>query len=380
MQLFLDETQQLLETTAREFVAKKAPVERIRKLRDSNNEMGYSQELWQEMASMGWVGVHFPEEFGGSGLGFFEFSLVLEAAGRQLMPEPYVSTVLLGAQMLLDSGTSAQKEAWLSEIAVGNKVMAVAYDEPRARFNHHHVTTTATKTERGYELSGEKIHVLDGGSADGIIVSARVAGGAQDSDGIALFLIHPNAAGVQRISQTRVDSRKAVILKMDQLNVNTDCLVGEVGAGGAILDRVMDIARIGLAAEMLGGASQAFDVTVAYLKERVQFGVPIGSFQALQHRAARIFTQLQVAKSAVLAAAKAVDEMPDKVSELASLAKAKCSDVFVLATNEGVQMHGGVGMTDEYDIGFYMKRARTTDALFGDASFHRERWATLRGY
>ena len=380
MQLILDETQRLLETTVEEFVAQKAPLSRIRTFREAQNQTGYCSTLWKVMAEMGWVGLHFPETFGGSGLGFFEFSLLLQVVGRKLMPEPFFSTVVLGAQVLLEAGSSEQKSAWLPEIALGNKTMTLAYDEPKARYNHLHVTTEANKTDKGFVLNGLKTHVLDGGSADGIIVSARLEGGTKDPEGIALFLLEPKMAGVKITNQNRVDGRKSVLLELRSLELPHENLIGEAGAGGVVLNRVMDKARIALSAEMLGGANQAFEITIDYLKERTQFGVPIGSFQALQHRAAELFTQLQVTKSALLAAAKCVDEAPENIAEMASLVKAKCSDVFVQATNEGVQMHGGVGMTDEYDIGLYMKRARATDALLGDASFHRERWATLRGY
>lgn len=380
MEFILDDTQQLLESTVRQFVSDKAPVSRIRQLRDEPLGLGYSRELWKEMAEMGWLGLHFPEEFGGAGLGFFEFALVLDAVGRELMPEPYFSTVVLSAQVLLEAGTLEQQQTWLPSVCEGRKTMALAYDEPKARYNHHHVLTSATKTDNGFVLSGRKIHVQDGGSANGLIVSARVSGEKRDSQGIALFLLDPHSKGLTKINQSRLDSRGSIILELDNVAVPASALIGTETCGGRILDHVMDRARIALSAEMLGGATKAFEMTLAYLKERIQFGVPIGSFQALQHRAAKLFTELQVAKSAVLAAAKTVDEDPGRVSLMASLAKAKCSQVFIAATNEGVQMHGGVGMTDEYDIGFYMKRARATDALLGDASYHRERWATLRGY
>lgn len=380
MQLILDETQLLLEKTVLEFVTNRSPVARVREARSDLEGPGYSEELWQEMASMGWVGVHFPEAFGGSGLGFSELCVILEGAGRSLMPEPFLSTVLLGAGALLLGGSEHQQEAWLPAIAAGRSILALGFEEARGRYNPHHIETTAREVTGGFSLNGEKTHVFDAGSADGIIVSARVAGESADPDGIGLFLLAPDAPGVSLMRQRRVDGRASAVLKLADVVVLEEAVIGTVGEGGALLESLLDRARIGLAAEMLGGAEAAFAGTLSYLKEREQFGVPIGSFQALAHRAARLFMELQLSRSAVLAAARAVDEAPERVPELASLAKSRCADLFVHVTNEGVQMHGGVGMTDEYDIGLYMKRARATDALFGDSAWHRERWASLRGY
>ncbi|MED5465615.1 MAG: acyl-CoA dehydrogenase family protein [Myxococcota bacterium] len=380
MRLILDDTQTLLQTTAREWVSERSPVGRVRDLRAARDPVGYSPTLWQEMASLGWAGVHFPEELGGAGLGFFDLCLVLEAVGRRLMPEPFVSSVLLGAGALLYAGSPSQQDTWLPKVASGEATLALGFEEAGSRYNHHHVGLRAARSEGGYALSGEKVHVLDGGSADALLVSARLEGERDAAEGLGLFLVEAEASGMTCDPQWRVDGRGSVVVRLEGVQVPESSLVGEPGRGGAVLDWVMDRACIGLAAEMLGASTEAFDVTVNYLREREQFGQPIGGFQALQHRAARLLMELEMARSAVLGAARAVDEGSERISELASLAKARCADVVNHVTNEAVQMHGGIGMTDEHDIGFFMKRARAAGSLFGDAAWHRERWAALRGY
>ena len=380
MALVLTEDQELLAQTARDFVRTNSPLSRLRALRDGQDSVGFSPDLWQEMAQLGWAGILIPEEYGGAGLGLADLAVVLEAVGRNLAPEPFLSTVLLGGQLLADAGSPEQKQAWLSGIATGEKILALAYQEARSRYDLNRVSTRATAEGDAWRLLGEKIQVLDGQNADALIVSARTSGEDTDRDGITLFLIAPDTPGVALIPQTRVDGRAAALVSLDGVKVGAESIVGTVGQGFQTLSHIVDLATVGLCAEMLGGMSQVFEDTLAYLKTREQFGVVIGSFQALKHRAANVFMEIELCRSAVMAAANAADAGESDLALLVSLAKARCSDAFVLATNEGVQMHGGIGMTDEHDAGLYLKRARAAEMTFGDAAWHRDRWARLRGY
>ncbi len=380
MALVLTEDQELLAQTARDFVRTNSPLSRLRALRDGQDSVGFSREVWQEMAQLGWAGILIPEEYGGAGLGLADFAVVLEAAGRNLAPEPFLSTVLLGGQLLADAGSPEQKQAWLSGVATGEKILALAYQEARSRYDLNRVATRATAEGDTWMLSGEKIQVLDGQNADALIVSARTSGEDTDPDGITLFLIAPDTPGVALIPQTRVDGRAAALVNLDGVKVGAESIVGTVGQGFQTLSHIVDLATVGLCAEMLGGMSQIFEDTLDYLKTREQFGVVIGSFQALKHRAANVFMEIELCRSAVMAAANAADAGESDLALLVSLAKARCSDAFVLATNEGVQMHGGIGMTDEHDAGLYLKRARAAEMTFGDAVWHRDRWARLRDY
>ncbi|MCY4386725.1 MAG: acyl-CoA/acyl-ACP dehydrogenase [Desulfurellaceae bacterium] len=379
MALVLTEDQELLAQTARDFVRTNSPVSRLRALRDGQ-DMGFSPDMWQEMAQLGWAGILIPEEYGGAGMGLADLAVVLEAVGHNLAPEPFLSTVLLGGQLLADAGSPEQKQAWLSGIATGEKILALAYQEARSRYDLNRVSTQAAAEGDAWRLSGEKIQVLDGQNADALIVSARTAGEDNDPDGITLFLLAPDTPGVAIIPQTRVDNRAAALVNLDGVKVGAESVVGAVGQGFQTLSHIVDLATVGLCAEMLGGMSQIFDDTLDYLKTREQFGVVIGSFQALKHRAAKVFMEIELCRSVVMAVANAADAGESDLALLVSLAKARCSDAFILATNEGVQMHGGIGMTDEHDAGLYMKRARAAEMTFGDAAWHRDRWARLRGY
>ena len=380
MQLALTEDQELIAKTAADFVAEKSPISRVRELRDKNDALGFSRPLWEEMAELGWVGIPLPEAHGGAGLGLGELAVVMEALGRTLAPEPFLSSVLLAGQALTLAGTEAQQEAWLPGIAAGEKLATLAFQEPRSRYDLRRVATRAEREGDGWKLTGDKIQVLDAGAADLLIVSARTAGDEADADGIGLFLVPAGAPGLEITAQNRVDHRPAGLVRLGGVTVPADAQLGSAGECGDVLEDVIDRATVGLCAEMLGAMVEAFELTLAHLKERQQFDVPIGSFQALKHRAADVFMEIELARSTVMAAARGVDEGAADARRLVSLAKARCSDAFVLATNEGVQMFGGVGMTDEYDIGFYMKRARAAEMTFGDAAFHRARWAALGGY
>jgi alkylation response protein AidB-like acyl-CoA dehydrogenase len=376
VQLVLSEDQELLAKTALDFAREHSPVSRVRALRDGNDPTGFSRALWKQMAELGWVGILIPESHGGAGMGLADLAVVLEALGRTLAPEPFLSTVLLGAQAIALGGSEAQRQAWLPRVAAGDALLTVAWQEARSRYDLRCIAATAEAEGDGWRLAGEKIQVPDVHVADALIVSARTGGGAE----LGLFLVPAGAPGLSITRQARIDARNAGLVRLDGVRVGRDARLGGTEDGAALLERVVDRATAGLCAEMLGAMSQVFDDTLQYLKTRVQFGVPIGSFQALKHRAAKLFMEIELARSAVMAAVRAADEGDADLPSLVSLAKARCSDAFVLAANEGVQMHGGVGMTDEYDLGFYMKRARVAEMTFGDAAWHRARWARLHGY
>jgi acyl-CoA dehydrogenase len=380
VQLVLTEDQELLAKTAADFAAERSPVSRMRQLRDSNDPDGFSRALWKQMAELGWLGIPFPESFGGAGMGLAELAVVLEALGRKLAPEPVIPCVLLAGQALLIGGSDAQKTRWLPPLVAGEHLLAFGFQERRSSYDLRRVATRAQRAGEGWRLCGEKIQVEGGASADAFVISARTAGGEGDGAGITLFLVPRGAAGLGVVRQHRVDSRNAALLGLDGVLVGAADVVGAVDAGGDLLEAAVDRATVGLCAEMLGSMSEAFERTLTYSKQRIQFGVPIGSFQALKHRAAQCFIEIELARSTVMAAARAVDAGDAEAAQLVALAKARCSDAAVLIGNEAVQMHGGIGMTDEHEIGFYLKRARVAEMTFGDAAFHRDRWARLSGY
>ncbi len=380
MQLALTEDQELLAKIAADFVAERSPLSRVRALRDADDPLAFSSALWKEMADLGWVGIPFPDEYGGAGLGCAELAVVIEALGRTLAPEPFLSTVLLAGQALLRGGSPAQKSSWLPRLCAGEAFLALASEERGGRYDPHAVATRAEATSGGFRISGEKAHVIDGGAAHAFVVVARTAGAEREREGISLFLVAADAGGLEVERQRRVDSRGAAIVRLRGVQVGRDALIGPEGGGAALLEEVVDVATVGLCAEMLGASAEAFDRTLRYLKDRLQFGVPIGSFQALKHRAANVFIELELVRSAVMAAARALDEGSPEARPLVSLAKARAGETAMLVANEAVQMHGGIGMTDEHDIGFYLKRARVAECSFGDAAYHRDRWARLLGY
>ncbi len=378
--LLLNDEQKMLSKTAHEFIRERAPAGRLRTFRDTKDEFGFSRDLWNEMAELGWLGLQIPEEYDGLGLGFFDLCIVLEESGRELMPEPFVSTLLLGTQALLLCGTEAQKKELLPGIAAGEKVVSLAYEEAGCRDDLWDVETIARRSGDFFHLTGTKNQVLDGHIADHIIVLAATSGTPAPAVRSTLFLVDPKQPGVMITRQHRIDGHGAAIIQLDNVKVSTDAIVGELDGGGWLMQSILDRAGTGLAAQMLGGSEQAFADTLEYLKEREQFGVPIGSFQALQHRAVALYTEIALLRSVVLAAARAIDERPEDVPRLASLAKALASETFLHVAKEAIQMHGGIGVTDEHDIGFYIKRAQATYVTFGEPSQHRRRWAELHGY
>ncbi len=380
MNFALTDEQQLLRESAADFVRDNSSLRRIRALRDSRDADGFSRQLWHRMAELGWLGIIFPESLGGLGLGYKELSLVLEELGKGLMPEPWLSTVLLGGTAVWRGGGEAQQSAVLPRLIGGELLIACAYQEPQSRYDLTCVTTRAGRDGSGWRLDGEKTLVFDAHVADQLVVSARTGGGASDPTGITVFLVDAAAPGVSITRQSMLDSRNAGRVRLEGVRVSADDVLGGVDQGATLLADVVDRATAGLCAEMLGSMEAAFAMTLEYLKTRQQFGVPIGSFQSLKHRAAILFTEIELARSATMAAAMALDEGPDHAAALVSVAKARCSDAFLLVANEGIQMHGGIGMTDEHDIGFFLKRARAAEITFGDAAFHRDRFAALQGY
>jgi len=380
MDLVITEEQQLLRDSAREFVSASQPLRRIRMLRDSKDPTGFSLALWAEMAQLGWTGILFPEKYGGSGLGYSELAVVMEELGRGLMPEPMLSTVLLGGNAILLGGSEEQRQNLLPPLIAGKLLMTLAYHEPGARYDLFNIETRAERTNSGWRLRGTKDLVPDGHVAERMVVAARTDANGNERSGITLFLVDSRAAGVSVTRQATIDSRGVAIVTFENVEVGDADVVGEPNAGGRLLADVVDRATVGLCAEMLGGMSAAFEMTLDYLKTRKQFGVFIGTFQALKHRAAMMFIENELSRSAVMVAARAADTADPKLPKLVSIAKARCSDAFILIGNEGIQMHGGIGMTDEHDIGFFVKRARAAAVTFGDAAFHRNRYAEIEAY
>ena len=379
MALTLSADARMVRDTAMDFFAEKSPVTELRRLRDTQDAEGFSRRLWHDMAELGWTGFLVPESHGGSAFGMVGLAQVMEAAGRTLAASPLLGTALIGASALDLAGTEAQRDGFFPGLVEGSTVFALALEEG-PHHAPHRIATTARAGAGGFVLNGAKQFVLDGHVADVLIVAARTAGEPGDRAGITLFLVHATDAGITRTRSIMVDSRNAARVAFADVRVPADAALGPVGGGADVLEAVLDRARAGLAAEMLGSAEECFERTVQYLKDRKQFGVPIGSFQALKHRAAQMFCELEVTRSAVLAANAALDERANDAAALVSLAKAKANETLHLVGNEGVQMHGGIGMTDEHEIGFFMKRARVAEATFGTATFHRDRYAALQGY
>ena len=381
MSMILNEEQNMLKDSAKDFCSNSAPIAQLRKLRDEDNADGFDRETWTAMVGLGWAGIPWPEEHGGLAFGYKGLGVVTEETGRTLAASPLYATVWVAGTAINIGGSDAQKSELLPQIAAGELLMALALEESH-RHSPYGVATTAQASGDGYVLNGNKTFVLDGHVADKLIVAARTSGSAGERDGITLFVVDSGAAGVTVNRTKMTDSRNAANVELSGVAVAADAVVGAVDKGADVLDPTLDIACIGLSAEMLGSIQECFERTVEYLKEREQFGVPIGSFQALKHRAADMFCEVELSKFCVLEALTALDEARDgdEVAKLASLTKAKVGETFHLVSREGIQMHGGIGMTDEFDIGFFIKRAAVTEQTFGDVNFHRNRYGELEGY
>ncbi len=379
MPMILNDEQTMLKDSARDFCASSAPIAQLRKLRDSDDPDAFDRGTWKAMVDLGWAGIPWPEEFGGLAFGYKGLGVVTEETGRTLTASPLFATVWVGGTLINLGGSDAQKSELLPAVAAGELLLALALEESH-RHAPYGIATIATASGEGFVLNGAKTFVLDGNSADKLIVAARTSPG--DRAGITLFLVDRSAPGVTVTRTKMTDSRNAANIELENVQVGGDAVIGEVDKGADVLDPALDIARIGLSAEMLGSLQECFERTVQYLKEREQFGVPIGSFQALKHRAADMFCEVELSKSCVLEALTALDEGRERteISKLASLAKAKVGETFSRVSREGIQMHGGIGMTDEFDIGFFLKRAAVAEQTFGDVNFHRNRYGELEGY
>ncbi|MCM8730206.1 acyl-CoA dehydrogenase family protein [Hephaestia sp. GCM10023244] len=375
MPLYLNDEQTMLRDTAKDFVAEHAPVSHLRALRDARDATGFSRDLWKQFAEMGFTGILIGENEGGLGLGHVEAGVVLEEIGRNLSPSPFLATAVAAAEALKGTQHAGR---WFPGIIAGDTVAALAIDEgPKHRAR---IGMTAERSGNGFKLTGRKQFVTHAHVADLIIVAARTAGSADDDDGITLFAVDRNAAGLTDTPERLADASLASRLDFDGVEVDADAVIGEVDAGAGPLKRLLAAGRTGAAAELLGVGGGAMDLTIGYLKERKQFGTLIGSFQALQHRAAHLYSEMEVARSAVLKAQQLLDAGDTGADAAVSVAKAMTGMATTLSVQESVQMHGGIGMTDEYDVGFYMKRARVLAEMFGDTNFHADQLARAAGY
>ena len=379
MALVLSEEQSMLRDSARGFISDKAPVSHLRQLRDSKDATGFSRELWRQFAAMGFAGLLVPEQFGGSGLGCVEAGVVMEEIGRTLMPSPFLSTAVLAASALSRGGSRGQQSEHLPKISTGELIAALAVDEGT---KHRPLQTKlqAVRAGNGFRLNGAKAFVVDGHVADLLIVAARTAGAAPEPDGVTLFLVDPKTKGIATERTVMVDSHNAARIAFENVAVDADQVLGEIDQGFALLEGVLNIGRGAVASEMVGLSEEVFGRTVSYLKERKQFGRAIGEFQALQHRAAQLYIDIEITRAAVLKALQTLDGDFEHAAAAVAVAKARAGTTAARAVQEGVQIHGGMGMTDQFDVGFFMKRARACEELFGDANFHADQLARARSY
>jgi alkylation response protein AidB-like acyl-CoA dehydrogenase len=379
MALILTEEQGMLRDSAKSFLADNAPVSELRKLRDTRNADGFSRGLWKQFGEMGFTGVLIPEAYGGMGLGLVEAGVVMEEIGRNLTASPFLASNVVAATALLNAGSDAQKQATLPKIATGELIATLAVDE-HSKHNPRNTALKAEKSGGGYTLDGAKTFVLDGHVADLFIVAARTSGAKGELAGVTLFLVEARTKGVSVERVVMVDAHNAARVTFSGVSVPESAVLGKVGEGMMPLNAALSAGRVAASAEMLGIADEVFTRTVNYLKERQQFAKIIGEFQALQHRAAHLYCEIEFTRSAVLKALQALDEGTPTAIGLASVAKAKAGTTVTLAVQEGVQMHGGIGMTDEFEMGFFMKRARVLQELFGDATYHADLLAQLKKY
>ncbi|HJL60665.1 MAG TPA: acyl-CoA dehydrogenase family protein [Pseudomonadales bacterium] len=376
MPLVLNEEQNMLKDAAKDFCTNNTPITQLRKLRDEKDDNGFDSATWQQMVELGWAGITIPEDFGGLGFGHLGMGVVMEECGRTLAASPLFATAVLGSSAILHGGSDELKGDLLPQVAGGELLLALALEETP----HHSPYGSSTKAKKsgdGYKVTGSKKFVLDGHVANKIVVVARSTGKSGNRNGLTLVLVDRDAEGVSVTRTIMADSRNAANIDFDGAK---GVLLGEAGKGADVLDKVLDAGRILLSAEMLGGVQECFERTIEYLKIREQFGVPIGSFQALKHRAAQMFCEVELSKSVVLEGLSALDDDSEQVAELASLTKARLNDTYNLVSSEGVQMHGGIGMTDEYEIGFFLKRSRVCEHALGNSAFHRDRYGETQGY
>jgi alkylation response protein AidB-like acyl-CoA dehydrogenase len=379
MKLILTEEQEFLRDTAKDFAQERTPITHFRSLRDNNDQNLWDKDIWQEMVNLGWSGILIPEEFGGSNFGVAGISVILQECGKTLTPSPLFSTGVLGAYAISNFGTQEQKEQYLPKIVNGQITTALAVDES----SHHDpskTSLTAEKKDDKYLLNGKKTFVIDGASADVLIVLTRTSGNSGELAGLTLFIIDSNADGINKIKLDMADSRNYANINFNDVKCSNQDILGALESGGETVESILDIGRIAISAEMLGNAESAFETTIEYLKQRKQFGVLIGTFQALQHRAAAMFCEIELTKSAVMAAVHGADERSNELQRLSSLTKTIAGETLHLVSNEAIQMHGGIGVTDEYDLGFFIKRSRVAEQIFGSSTYHTERYANLSGF
>ena len=379
MKLVLSEEEQFLKDTAKNFADERSPISHFRSLRDNNDPKLWDKDIWSEMVKLGWPGILIPEEFGGSNFGVTGIGVILQECAKTLTPSPLFATGVLGAYAITQFGNDDQKSNYLPKIVSGEITTALAIDET----SHHEPSKTemtAKKNDSNFILNGKKIFVIDGASADILIVLARTSGVKGDSTGLSLFILNSDKSGIETKKLDMADSRNYANISFNEVIIDESSLLGDLETAGETVESILDIGRIAMSAEMLGNAESAFEITLDYLKQRKQFGALIGSFQALQHRAAEMFCEIELTKSSVMAAMRAADENSNELQRLSSLSKTMAGETLHLVSNEAIQMHGGIGVTDEYDIGFFLKRARVAEQIFGSAKYHTERYANLSGF
>ncbi|MBS0481971.1 MAG: acyl-CoA dehydrogenase family protein [Proteobacteria bacterium] len=379
MPLYHTEDQAMLADTARGFLADEGTIaKQLRHFRDISCKDGFGHALWKQFAELGLTGILVPEADGGLGMGNVEAGIVLEEIGRNLTPSPFLTSAVVAATAL-GAASDELRGRYLPGLLTGDSVFAVAIDEQR-KHRPERITTRAERHGNGFRLNGAKTFVIQGASADMIVVAARTAGSDEDAEGITLFAVPRDSAGLNQDAVRLVDSSMATHLKLDNVELTADAVIGEVDGGRPLLDKVLNAGRVGAAAESVGVAAGAFAMTTDYLKQRKQFGKLIGEFQALQHRAAHLYSEIEIARAATIKAQQLLDAGSEKAPLMVAVAKAKAGQAAGLAVKEGVQMHGGIGMTDEYDIGLFMKRDRALAEFMGDAYYHANRVAQLSGY
>ena len=375
MDFGFNQEQELLRNTARKFLENECTSEFVRAR--MAEPAGVTDAFWTKLAEQGWTGLVYPEEFGGTGLGFVDLTVLMEEMGRAVMPGPFFST-LLGGLTILEAGSAAQKKEWLTKIAGGEAKAALAFTEPNARWDAAAVAVTAREAGGKYTLSGTKLFVLDAHVADVIVVVARTRESKRPEEGLSLFLVPKGTRGLSvKLLPTMDQTRKLCEVKLEDVVVGAEALMGPRDGGWTPLARVLDRATVALCAEMCGGAQRVLDMTTEYAKIRIAFGKPIGSYQGVKHRAADMLVESENAKSLTYYAAWAVDENVPEAPLAASMAKAYASDAFRKIAGAGIQLHGGIGFTWEHDLHLYFKRAKGSEFTFGDATYHRERVAQL---
>jgi len=379
MDIGFSEEQELLRDTARKFLDGECDTKFVRRMMES--EAAVTPEFWRQLAENGWLGITYPEDAGGSGLGLLELVVLMEEVGRAVMPGPFPATVLLGGAAIAEAGSAAQRQEWLPTIIAGEKKATLAATEANARWDAAGIALAAREGRGGgFTLSGAKMFVPDAHLADVLVVAARSRDGSTMEDGVSLFLVPREAAGLSIRRLPSVDeTRKLCEVRFDNVSVPADALLGELHRGWAPLSRVIDKAAVALAAEMCGAAQRVMEITVDYAKMRVAFGKPIGSYQGVKHKCADMLVDIENAKSLTYYAAWAIDEGDPDAEMAVSMAKAAASDAGRKVCAAGIQLHGGIGMTWEHDLQLYLKRAKASEIAFGDATWHRERIARLMG-